>query len=92
MTHPSPQEASVLLILGELRGDVKSVLLHQRETAARINALEDTTDQRFVKIEARVKVLEDFKTRVAYLAIGVGAASGFLGPFAPVMLKALGVL
>lgn len=92
MTHPSPQEASVLLILGEVKGDVKNILKTLTEQGARINAVEDTADARFTSIEQRLKTLEDLKLRIGAMAVGVGLAAGFFGQAAfPTVLKFIGV-
>lgn len=92
MTHPSPQEASVLLILGEVKGDVKNILKTLTAYDARINAVEDASDMRFAKIEARLKTLEDFKLRIGAVALGVGVAAGFFGQATfPAILKLIGL-
>ena len=93
MTHPSPQEASVLLILGEVKGDVKNILKTLTAYDARINAVEDASDARFSNIEQRLKTLEDLKLRIGAIAIGVGLAAGFFGQATfPTILKLLGVM
>lgn len=93
MTHPSPQEASVLLILGEVKGDVKNILKTLTAYDARINAVEDASDARFAKIEGRLKTLEDLKLRIGAMAVGVGVAAGIFGQAAfPTILKFIGVL
>lgn len=89
MTTPTPQEAQVLLILGELRGDVKGIASTLKTYDARINDLEDTADARFGKIEVRVKALEDIKLRVGGLALGVGLASGLAAPKLPQLISIL---
>lgn len=91
MTHPSPQEASVLLILGELRGDVKGLVSSFASIQAHINAVEETSDARFTKLEGRVRSLEEIKLKVGAVALGVGLAAGLLGPKLPVLLKLIGV-
>lgn len=91
MTHPSPQEASVLLILGELRGDVKSLVSSFSSLNARLSDVEDVTDARLSKIEGRVRSLEEIKLKVGAVALGVGLAAGLLGPKLPVLLKLIGV-
>jgi hypothetical protein len=93
MTHPSPSEASVLLILGEVKGDVKNILSTLIGYDLRLNTLEDTVDLRFSKLETRVKTLEDLKLRVGAMAFGAGIASGLMGPtILPTILKFLGVM
>lgn len=72
MTAIRPQDSNVLLILGEVRGDVKGIAKNLAALDAQINAVEDTSDIRFAKLEARLGTLEAIKTRIGGLALGVG--------------------
>lgn len=91
MTAFTPQDSSVLLILGEVRGDVKGIARSLATLDAHINAVEATSDARFSKLEGRVGGLEAIKIRIGGLALGVGIFSGFAAPkIIPAILAALG--
>jgi hypothetical protein len=94
MTAPNLQDTNVLLILGEVRGDVKGIVKSLSSLEANINAVEDASDIRFSKIESRISQLEQIKTRVGGLALGVGiaagATSGTLIAFVKATLMAIG--
>lgn len=57
MTSPNLQDSHVLLILGEVRGDVKGIVNTLRTLEANINAVETTSEARFIKIEGEAKGL-----------------------------------
>lgn len=66
------QQDTILLLLGELRGDVKAILVNQERLAARMETAETKIDEH----KAQMNIL---KTRQAYMvgwAGGVGAVVG----------------
>mgnify|MGYP000288898879 CR=1 FL=1 len=76
MTTPPTPEAHLLVILGEVRGDVKGVLRSQQEFSKRLDALEahftsritkveQEVDDRLVGIEKRVLSLEAIRLKAA---------------------------
>jgi hypothetical protein len=89
MTTINPQDASVLLILGEVRGDVKGIAKAINTLEANINAVEAASDVRFSKLETRVGSLEAIKLRIGGLAIGVGLFVGFTADKLPSLINIL---
>jgi hypothetical protein len=78
MTGFSPQDANLLLILGEVRGDVKGIIKTLASLDANIKSVEEEAAARFAKLDTRVAALERIAIRIGGLAVGVGVASGVL--------------
>jgi hypothetical protein len=78
MTGFSPQDANLLLILGEVRGDVKGIIKTLASLDANIKSVEEEAAARFAKLDARVAALERIAIRIGGLTVGVGVASGVL--------------
>ena len=86
MTTINPQDASVLLILGEVRGDVKGIAKALNTLEANINAVEAASDVRFSKLESRVGSLEAIKLRIGGLAVGAALFAGFTADKLPALM------
>lgn len=72
--HYDPRQDSVLLLLGELRGDVKAVLVNQEKISDRLKDAEQ-------KIEDHRQQMSHLKNRQAYMvgyAVGAGGVVGSL--------------
>jgi len=65
MTTPPTNEAHLLVMFGEVRGDVKSLLRSQQELTHRIGITEEHNEARFIKLEGRLKSLEAIRLKVA---------------------------
>lgn len=89
MTQPNPQDSHVLLILGEVRGDVKGIVQALSSLDARLASVEASTDARLKKLEDRVAALEAIKSRIGALAVGVGLAAGATAESIPKILTAI---
>lgn len=66
----NPTETNLLLILGEMRGDLKAIAEGLSRLDERVATVESATEGRHATLSGRVSKLEDIKTRVAGLAIG----------------------
>lgn len=70
-----PQD--VLLMLGEMRGDLKYLVNERRQHSERLTMLEETHTAMQAENDLRFRKLENFKTRIGV----VTAALGFGAPF-----------
>lgn len=106
MTTPQTLEANLLVLFGELRGDVKSLLKSNGELKDGMLAMETRLEEQVKAVEAemlskhkalseRVSALEAIRLKVAGFALALtilGALfSHKLGPFAQVLSKLFGV-
>lgn len=71
MTTPLPPEAHALVLLGEVRGDVKGVMRALTDLNVRLAEIEATHGARVSKVEARVSSLESYRTKIAGFTIGI---------------------
>lgn len=72
MTTPIlPPEAHLLVILGEVRGDVKGIAKSLASLETRIHDVESAMDTRVGALGARITALETYKTKVAGFTIGL---------------------
>lgn len=96
MTLPVQIESHLLVVLGEVRADVKSTRKSLDEVAVRLTEMEDRmgsriagveheTQKRLEKVEGRLKSLEAIRLKVAGFALAVAIfiplLKDKLGPF-----------
>lgn len=79
MTGISADDSRLLVLFGEMRGDLKSLLRQQEELNERLRVSEETLHERISKLDARVKSLEAIRLRVAGFATAMGALAAILG-------------
>lgn len=75
MTNIPTDESRLLVLFGEMRGDLKSLLKSQEELAKRLGRYEEDTDLRMAKLEARVRSLEAVRWKVAGFTTAIAAAA-----------------
>jgi hypothetical protein len=80
MTAMNPQETNLLLILGEMRGDLKAIAEGLGKLDKRVASVEQSAEDRHTALAGRVSKLEDIKTRIGGLAVGVGLLVGVTQP------------
>lgn len=70
MTTPSsPQGDNLLLILGEMRGDLKAVVAGLSKMEAQISSVETKAHERASSLEKRVASLEAIRMKIGTLAV-----------------------
>ena len=77
MTAMNPTETNLLLILGEMRGDLKNIADGLNRLDERVATVESAAEGRHAALAGRVSKLEDLKTRVAGIAVGAAMLVGF---------------
>lgn len=87
MTALNPTDNNVLLILGEVRGDVKGIARALSSHEAKINNVEAASEARFAELEARISNLESIRTRVGAMAVGVGLTSAIAANKLPAIIQ-----
>jgi Ni,Fe-hydrogenase I large subunit len=75
MNLNSLQESHVLLVLGEVRGDVKGIARTLNSLEKKIEEVEQQSSTRISALEKRVGVLESIKVRVAAFCTAVALMS-----------------
>lgn len=94
MTGISGDDTRLLVLFGEMRGDLKSLLRSQEELNARLTLSEASTHERINNLSSRVKSLENVKLKVATFATALGAFAALLGskagPFITKLASTLG--
>lgn len=95
MTGLSGEDTRLLVLFGEMRGDIKSLLLQQEEFGKRLSSYEDAVTKEIDALDERVSQLERIKLRVAGFATAFGALATILGikagPIFTTIAQALGV-
>jgi hypothetical protein len=95
MTTPPTNEAHLLVIFGEVRGDVKALLRSQLEMNERFAANEKHTDERFEKLEDRIGALERYRLKVAGFTLAIASfltlTQSKLAPLADAFFQLFGV-
>ncbi len=71
MTTPLPPEAHALVILGEVRGDVKGIARTLTAFEDRMSAIEEAQAKRFAGLETRLSALEAYRTKIAGFTIAL---------------------
>lgn len=79
MTGINADETRLLVLFGEMRGDLKSVLREQQELAKRLATYEDAVTKEIDALDERVSGLEAIRLRVAGFATAVGLLAALLG-------------
>ena len=79
MTGLTADDTRLLVLFGEMRGDLKSVLRQQEDMGKRLAAYEDAVTKEIDALDARVGKLEGIKLRVAGFATALGAGAALLG-------------
>lgn len=78
MTQPQQVEAHLLVVLGEVRGDVKGILRTQQDFSARLTEIEKRLGQRVDTVEDRITDLERYRWKVGGFTIAVGILSSLV--------------
>lgn len=71
MTSPLPPEAHALVLLGELRGDVKGIARTLLDLNVRLAEIEANNGARFGRLEMRLSTLEAYRTKIAGFVIAL---------------------
>lgn len=80
MTGLTADDTRLLVLFGEMRGDLKSVLQRQEDLSKKIASYEDAVTREIDALDERVAKLESIKLRVAGFATAVGVGAALLGP------------
>lgn len=72
MTALTPHDTDLLLILGEMRGDLKAIAEGLGKMDVRVTRVEASADAQIEKLAGRVTKLEGIAIRMGTLAIGIG--------------------
>lgn len=64
MEEGSNHNEKVMFMLGEMRGDIKSILEQARKTNGRVSVLED-------KVDEHKRFIDGLKTKVALVSSGI---------------------
>ncbi len=80
MTTVNPQEVSLILILGEMKGDLKNMTNSLTAIDAKISTVDSAAESRHDNHERRLAGLEAIKTRIGALAIAAGILAGAIQP------------
>lgn len=79
MTGMTADDTRLLVLFGEMRGDLKSLLRSQEELNARLTVSEAAMHERLSSLSNRVKSLEAMRLKVAGFATAIGAFAALLG-------------
>lgn len=79
MTNPLPPDAHALVILGEVRGDLKGLLRSQQELIEHLNRVETQHSDRIAALTARISVLEGYRLKIGYFAVGAAFFASTFG-------------
>lgn len=60
------------MMLGEMRADLKYLVAERSAHGARLDAIDQATDNRISAVNARLNALETFKTQIGVVTIGLG--------------------
>lgn len=60
------------MMLGEMRADLKYLVAERSIHGARLDAIDQATDQRISQVNARLTALETFKTQIGMVTVGLG--------------------
>jgi hypothetical protein len=84
MTIPSPAEVTqLILILGEIRGDVKAQTHMLKAMDARVDDFEKVTEKKFDQVAGRVAALEGLAMKLKIVAAVGGILGGAAIPALP---------
>lgn len=100
MTQYTPPEAHLLVILGEVRGDVKGIVRSQTDLSKRLDDLENRlygrikqvdadAQTRMGDIETRVGALESIRMKVAGFVLAMSLVAAVVGAKAGAIFKVL---
>ncbi len=78
-----------LLMLGEIRGDIKYLVQTVRATSERLDKIEESHGDRHGRLEARVRTLENFKITLGVFTTALAIAAPML---MTAVLKKLGII
>lgn len=93
MTGISGDDTRLLVLFGEMRGDLKALLRSQQELNERLSVSEEVTNDRMNKLEGRIKSLEAVRLKVAGFATALGAFAALLGSkIGPFFTKLIGTI
>lgn len=94
MTGVTSEDTRLLVLFGEMRGDLKALLRSQQELNERLSLNEAATEARLAALDKRVKSLEAVRLKVAGFATALGAFAALLGsklgPFITKLTNAIG--
>lgn len=79
MTGISGDDTRLLVLFGEMRGDLKALLRSQQELNERLSFSEAAIHERVSKLDVRMRSLEAMRLKVAGFATAVGAIAAILG-------------
>lgn len=80
MTALTPQDMNLLVILGEMRGDLRGIAEAINKMDARMSHIESDADLQIAKLSARITKLETLAIRLGTLSVIAALVAGAAQP------------